>query len=417
MSSDEDEVGSSSTQEGSKDNASSRRTPTRSSTRAAAASKGLPTAKNKKAAADAKEKNKNNKSINNKSNNQSGKPPLAPKKGSDNNNKKSKKAPVQKKKASTAKGKKSKVKKEIVAATTTKAPNYTTEEDLFICKAFVSVSTDPTHGTNQKGDDFWSKVAVKFADLQATESEVEVVGHTRDGDSIMNRFQRQIQRAVNKFNKYYKEHKEVNPSGWNEEKFIQAATDSFLEHEGKPFKWQNCIAILHQMPKFNPMMAHHEEEDDNPGVGDDDSNNSKRGHNKIGGVMGDSMDRPIGSKAAKRLKKEEISLITVQSAKVDSMKELTGATNKLADALVTKAKHDTWMKQATFFANIGNMGKAQEFMQKLEQDQMRIAEEESKATAKAAAREEEEEEEAIAEAPVASITINTTAAGLKSTGL
>jgi hypothetical protein len=219
--------------------ATPRRTPTRSTTRAAAASKGLPTAKNKAIADDKKKSNKNKKTS---SSQRSGKPPLPPKRGQAVSNNNKKKAGQQKKKAEK--------KAAAAAATATyKAPNYTTEEDLIICKAFVNVSTDPTAGTNQKADDFWSKVAVKFTDLQATESEVEVVGHTRDADSIMNRFQRQIQKAVNKFNKYYKEHKEINPSGWNEEKFIQAATDSYLEHEGRPFKWQHCIETLHQMKR------------------------------------------------------------------------------------------------------------------------------------------------------------------------
>ena len=33
--------------------------------------------------------------------------------------------------------------------------NYTSDKDLYLCKAWVSVSTDPIKGANQKGETFW----------------------------------------------------------------------------------------------------------------------------------------------------------------------------------------------------------------------------------------------------------------------
>ena len=118
---------------------------------------------------------------------------------------------------------------------------------------------------------------------------------------------------------------------------------------------------------------------------------------------------------------------SLQSAKVESMQQLTGATAKLANALETKGRHDTWMKQATFYANIGNLAKAQEFMTLLEEDQQKIAaaqmaveEEEKKRKERRAAitDREEEEEEHQGLLPPPSITIPTTAAvaGPKTTG-
>ena len=218
-----------------------------STPRAAAAAAGLPTTKNK-----TKKKSMATASTNNNKKATIGKPPVAPKKKSNN---KSKKAAA-------------KVKEEVAtaaAAAIRGKKNYTEEEDLFLCRAYVSVSTDPTVGTNQKGEDFWNKVALKVSDLKNTESEVQIVGCHRTGESIMNRWQRQIMKAVNKWNKYYKEHKDVNPSGWNEEKFIEAANDSFLQFEGHPFKWAHCIPTLHQLPRMNPLMAHNEEEDESLG--------------------------------------------------------------------------------------------------------------------------------------------------------
>ena len=55
---------------------------------------------------------------------------------------------------------------------------------------------------------------------------------------------------MNIYNKYYKEKKALNPSGWKEEDLVKAAADSFAETEGKPFKWDHCVKVLQKMPKF-----------------------------------------------------------------------------------------------------------------------------------------------------------------------
>ena len=74
-----------------------------------------------------------------------GRPPAAPGK---------KKAPAKK----TTTKKKAAVKKEAAVLVASKRPpNFSSDEDLYICKAFVNVSTDPTVGTGQKGKDFWEK--------------------------------------------------------------------------------------------------------------------------------------------------------------------------------------------------------------------------------------------------------------------
>ena len=58
---------------------------------------------------------------------------------------KKKKAPVAKKrKAAPAPSPAAKAKKK-------REPNYTDVEDLALCKAYANVSTDPIHGTHQKG--------------------------------------------------------------------------------------------------------------------------------------------------------------------------------------------------------------------------------------------------------------------------
>jgi hypothetical protein len=41
-------------------------------------------------------------------------------------------------------------------------PNYTDVEDLALCKAYANVSTDPIHGTHQKGSTFWNAIKAKY---------------------------------------------------------------------------------------------------------------------------------------------------------------------------------------------------------------------------------------------------------------
>lgn len=253
-------------------------------------------------------------------------------------------------------------------------PNFSNDEDLFICKAFVNVSTDPTVGTGQKGKDFWDKVQAKFREIQTEEAEVEVVGNTRTPHAIMNRWQRHIMPSMNKYNKYYKQHKDLNHSGWKEEDYIKAAAETYLEIMGQPFKWSHCVEVLHEMPRFHPMMAEYEDPDLEE-IGDDtgSSFSKKRTHNQLGTAMGDGLARPMGSKAAKKLKKEEMSFAS------STNDVLINSTAKMANALVTRGKHETWLKQANFYAKLGNMAKAQEFMDKIEADQARIDREEEEA--------------------------------------
>ena len=104
-------------------------------------------------------------------------------------------------KAVTA-GKKKKTKKEIkaeekaaymAAGYRNKPPNFTPDEDVFLSRAFVSVSSeDGTVGTDQSGDVFW-KFMVKFTELYyKLESEIVVEGPPRPHGALLTRFQRHI---------------------------------------------------------------------------------------------------------------------------------------------------------------------------------------------------------------------------------
>ena len=180
--------------------------------------------------------------------------------------------------------------------------HFTEEEDIYICKAWVSCTTDPIVGAQQKGEKFFKSVHEKMYLLYNEGAEV-AIQNTRAWDSIRNRFQKTIAPSVQKFNAYYKQAVEKNESGWTKEMYMETAMNVWARMEGKPFKFATCTRILHEVPKFNPMIDDGEEEE-----GD-----KKPAANPVGKVMGDTIDRPIGNKKAKKqklLEKLDMSSVT-----------------------------------------------------------------------------------------------------------
>ena len=167
------------------------------------------------------------------------------------------------------------------------AAKFTEQEDVYLCKAFVNCSSDPIVGVNQKGDTFWKKVHEKMYALY--NEEADVVVQERSWTSVRNRFQKTIQKSINLFNGYHVQVQAKEESGWTPQMYIDAAVNLYATMEGKAFKLEHVIRILHQLPKFKP------------GAIDDEDGDKKMAANPnpIGNVMGGDLERPMGNKAAK----------------------------------------------------------------------------------------------------------------------
>jgi hypothetical protein len=62
---------------------------------------------------------------------------------------------------------------------------------------------------------------------------------------MTDRFQRQIQPGVNKFNGCYKARKATNESGKSNDGILQDAFEDFkLKNNGKAFKFEHCLEVL-----------------------------------------------------------------------------------------------------------------------------------------------------------------------------
>ncbi len=231
------------------------------------------------------------------------------------------------------------------------------KEDLYLCQAYVNVSTDPTTGNNQKGDTFWARVAAKFAELR-DEDDTFDDWPERDGNAVMNRFQRQIQKHTQLYNSFYSRVKAKNKSGTNEADYIAQAASDYLEAQGKPFPWTHCIEILHKIPKLDPNM---------PDLTGDDSDDEAV--NKIGDPMGAGKKRPQGSKAAKakakKAKLDAYSVASMETRKTNSMEAVGQASVRIADSSEFKAMQESMMEEARLYMQMGMTDEAKQLMEKV----------------------------------------------------
>ena len=282
-----------------------------------------------------------------------------------------------------------------------KLPNWTVAEDVILARSFVNTSQNPLVGNDQKGSNFWKTVHEKFNFLVDGDEDIENFG--RDQDACMNRFQRQISKQVQKWNKYFKQLNEEKPSGTSKDKWPDLATDRFCEEEGYPFKFQGAALVLHAMPKFNPMVDVTELDDDD--IEDDDeievSGDTKPAAvNIIGAPMGAHIKRPIGNKAAKReaanreqaTKREHRSTANTQASIAavanlsKTQSEMAGACGQIAAALDRKNKlldgknklldsknklqqqtqnNQTILNMVKIYMDMGEVAKAKELMESI----------------------------------------------------
>jgi hypothetical protein len=84
-----------------------------------------------------------------------------------------------------------------------KAANFVAAEEVALCKAYVNVTLNPIDGVERKASSFWDHIHRKFCLLLKPDNPSEALPD-RDSESLKNRFQRQIQKKMNVYNRYYK---------------------------------------------------------------------------------------------------------------------------------------------------------------------------------------------------------------------
>ena len=245
----------------------------------------------------------------------------------------------------------------VVKETSKKAPNFKPYEDVLLAKAYANVSTDPVNGTDQKSEVFWSNILAKYNYLMRQLPKSQHISRT--SDSLRVRWQRTLNKEVQLFNGCYSRLMNKNPSGWNEDKIHEEAVKLYTQKSGhSTFKFDECYKILQVLPKFDPMRS-------TP----DRSICATPTTNCDGKIMGEDMERPIGTKKAKIMKKLEYEDSSVADSFGTFQNSMVEVNNRLVDVLERKQRHDVWIKQAQFYQAMGNMTLALEYMKKIEMDE------------------------------------------------
>ena len=134
-------------------------------------------------------------------------------------------------------------------AAKTRAKNFTTEDQIALCNAWLDVSEDPVVGTDQCSADFWAKVADRFNHSMEESGNAK---HCREPPSIQMHWRDILQKSVNKFCGAYAKAKHVEKSGYTEQDYIELAQKIYSDSMPKQqaFKLLHCWQILRNKPKW-----------------------------------------------------------------------------------------------------------------------------------------------------------------------
>ena len=209
-------------------------------------------------------------------------------------------------------------------------PNFVEEEDIILCRAVVNISQDSATGTDQTIEIYWQRIQSVFDELKGKDDDLEDLPD-RTSSALKNRFDRHIKPGINRFNGFYKALKDQNPSGWNEDKFIEESCQNYLQAEGKPFPWSKCAPILWKCPKCDPIVCDLVADPEDP----------EKKANVVAKVMGEGKERPIGSKAAKAgktKKPDAASIASIETAKLATMRDMNANSGLIATAMGFQAQ-------------------------------------------------------------------------------
>jgi hypothetical protein len=92
-----------------------------------------------------------------------------------------------------------------MAESTKKPRNFSGFEDEILCRAYVSASTNPLVGTDQKLELFWKDIKKRFDELFLKEYVGEAgKKEDRTWQALHTRFTKKIQPEMNLWNPFYK---------------------------------------------------------------------------------------------------------------------------------------------------------------------------------------------------------------------
>ena len=137
---------------------------------------------------------------------------------------------------------------EEVKATRKRGINFSTQELVQLSISWLTVSQDPSAGSDQKADTFWTRISSHFNDGMGAGAEL------RSWGSLQTRWST-LQANVSKFVGIMRAIKSENHSGWSPEDELKEAMSRFKEVRNTCFSDLASYEILKGLPKFKAPMA------------------------------------------------------------------------------------------------------------------------------------------------------------------
>ena len=87
----------------------------------------------------------------------------------------------------------------------------------------------------------------------------------------------------------------------------------------------------------------------------------------------------LGNKKAKQQKEDLMFVTSIELTKVESLQTLSTSIDRLVASIENKQRHDTWMKLALFYKDMGDHEEAMKYAKIIKEDQERINKEQEAA--------------------------------------
>ncbi|XP_074375359.1 glutathione S-transferase T3-like [Apium graveolens] len=177
-----------------------------------------------------------------------------------------------------------------------RATNFSTEEDILLVSAWRNISMNPIQGSNQTHQTYWERITA-FYDQNKTFSS------DRTANSLSHRWSI-INCSVSKFIGYYNKVQELNQSGLSEQDKVRDAMTMYSTLQKKTFQLIQCWTELRNCPKFSSTLKKKTRKSPLESPASSASAQSQFIGTPVHEIE-EQMERPMGKKAAKRLKKIE----------------------------------------------------------------------------------------------------------------
>jgi hypothetical protein len=203
--------------------------------------------------------------------------------------------------------------------------SFSSTEDVELCRSWIAISQDPVTGTGQSSDAFWKKVRDHFC--------LKPGVNPRPFGSL-NQHYRQINEQCARFIGIRTQIENRRISGASKEDIFNAAMDHFHQTgDKKPFKFQACLSVLEECPKWRGSTENH----DSP---------SSNGSTSVPTTPTPN-ERPIGNKKAKR-KLNEKDAVEVEMEIIESLKQK----NKIMEECSALLKQSMQMEAAKIYFSL-----------------------------------------------------------------